>query len=238
MSLAASSDCFAFLDARLRGAVEAAVARGADPHDALRGLYISDEQALRMAAEGVQPPAHQNENESETQSHSHFRLSFAAERLELDPIDAVVLAMCAAPELDPRFGRLYAYLHDDVTRKLASPRLAADLLGDESLPAAEVLARFAPSAPLTRRGAVRMLSGEPATPLADRQLKVADRLAAFLLGAVDLADAAAGSALRHVSPDHLTGRDEATERLRLLLAAETRLPLVACGPDAGAVLAA
>ncbi|HET6869920.1 MAG TPA: ATP-binding protein [Solirubrobacteraceae bacterium] len=224
MSLAVSSDCFAFLDARLRGAVEAAVARGADPQDALRGLYISDEQALAMAASGGSP--------------APVALSFAAERLGLDPIDAVVLAMCAAPELDPRFGRLYAYLHDDVTRKLASPRLAADLLSDESLPAAEVLARFAPGAPLTRRGAVRMLSGEPATPLADRQLKVADRLAAFLLGAVDLADAVAGSALRHVSPDHLTGRDEATQRLRLLLAADTRLPLVACGPDAGAVLSA
>ena len=254
MLLAASSDCFAFLDARLRVAVEAAVARGADPHDALRGLYISDEQALRMAAEGaeatVEPagparparpagpagPAGQNENDSETQSH--LRLGFAAQRLGLDRTDAVVLAMCAAPELDPRFGRLYAYLHDDVTRKLASPRLAVDLLCDESLRAAEVLARFAPGAPLTRRGAVRMLSGEPATPLADRQLKVADRLAAFLLGAVDLADAAADSALRHVSPDQLTGREEATERLRLLLAADTRLPLVACGPDAGAVLAA
>jgi hypothetical protein len=209
---------------RLRSAVEAAVARGADPHDALRGLYISDEQALRMAASGGSsaPPA----------------LGFAAERLGLDRIDAVVLAMCAAPELDPRFGRLYAYLHDDVTRKLASPRLAAELLCDESLPAAEVLARFAPGAPLTRGGAIRMLSGEPATPLADRQVKVADRLAAFLLGAVDLADAAAGSALRHVSPDGLTGREEATERLRLLLAVDTRLPLVACGPDAAAVLAA
>jgi hypothetical protein len=224
-SLAASSDCFAFLDARLRRAVDAAVARGADPNDALRGLYISDEQALRLAAEGGEAPA-------------PVALSFAAERLGLDGIDAVVLAMCAAPELDPRFGRLYAYLHDDVTRKLASPRLAADLLFDESLPHSEVLARFAPGAPLTLRGAIRVLSPEPATPLADCQVKVADRLAAFLLGAVDLADAAAGTALRHVSPDEETGREEATERLRLLLAAETRLPLVACGPDAGAVLAA
>src|SRR5262249_12771050 len=151
-SPAASNDSLAFLDPRLRDAVEAAVARGADPHDALRGLYISDEQAVRMAAEGAEAPAPAG-------------LSFAAERLGLEPIDAVVLAMCAAPELDPRFGRLYAYLHDDVTRKLASPRLAADLLCDESLAPAEVLARFAPGAPLTRRGAIRLLSGEPATPL-------------------------------------------------------------------------
>jgi hypothetical protein len=213
------------LDARLRSAVEAAVARGADPHDALRGLYISDEQALRLAAEGGEEPG-------------LTALSFAAERLGLGAVDAVVLAMCAAPELDPRFGRLYAYLHDDVTRKLASPRLAADLLSDESLSHGEVLARFAPGAPLARHGAIRMLSGESATALADRPVKVADRLAAFLLGAVDLADATSGTALRHVSPDDLTGRVQATERLRLLLAADTRLPLVACGPDAGAVLAA
>jgi AAA+ superfamily predicted ATPase len=220
----ASSDCFAFLGVRLRGAVEAAAAGGAEPHDALRGLYISDDQALRLAAsEGPAAPA---------------SLRFAAERLGLNRIDAIVLAMCAAPELDPRFGRLYAYLHDDVTRKLASPRLAAELLCDGSVAPSEVLARFAPGTPLTGRGAIRVLSGEPATPLADRQVKVADRLAAFLLGAVDLADAATDSALRHVSPEHLSGREAATERLRLLLAADTRLPLVACGPDAGAVLAA
>ena len=35
---------------------------------------------------------------------------------------------CAAPELSPRYGRLYAYLHDDVTRKLPSPRLVGHLL--------------------------------------------------------------------------------------------------------------
>jgi hypothetical protein len=218
-------DPLAFLDARLRTAVQAAVARGADPDDALRGLYISDEQALALAADPGKPP-------------SPPALALAAERLGLDPLDHLVLALCAAPELDPRFGRLYAYLHDDVTRKLASPRLAVELVADETLPPGEVLARFASGAPLACRGAIRLLSGDPATTLADRQVKVADRLAAFLLGAVDLGDADAGTALRRVSPDQLTGRHEVTERLRLLLGADTRLPLVACGPDAAAVLAA
>jgi hypothetical protein len=224
MSPAASSDVLAFLDARLSAAVQAAVARGADPSDALRGLYISDDQALAMAAEAGEPAAPP-------------ALAFAADRLGLRPIDHLVLALCAAPELEPRFGRLYAYLHDDVTRKLASPRLTADLLADDTVTRAAVLACFAPGAPLSRHGAIRLLSGEPATTLADRQVKVADRLVAFLLGAVDLADAAADTALRHVAPNELTGREAATERIRLLLAAETRLPLVACGPDAGAVVA-
>ena len=171
-----AGDVFAFLDARLRAAVQAAVARGADPHDALRGLYISDEQAVALAADGGEPPAPP-------------ALIFAAKRLGLGAIDRLVLALCAAPELDPRFGRLYAYLHDDVTRKLASPRLTADLLSDATLAPGEILARFAPGAPLSRRGAIRLLSGEAATTLADRQVKVADRLAAFLLGAVELASA-------------------------------------------------
>ena len=223
--LTASSECFAFLEVRLRTAVQAAVARGADPHDTLRGLYISDEQALALAADRSEPPAPR-------------ALGLAAERLGLDGIDPIILALCAAPELEPRFGRLYAYLHDDVTRKLASPRLAAELLSDESLSSEEVLARFAPGAPLSRSGAIRLLSAEPVSTLADRQVKVADRLAAFLLGAVDLADAAASTALRHLAPEELTGRPAVTERLRVLLAAETRLPLVAYGPDAGAVLAA
>ncbi len=225
MSHARSDDYFALLDTRLRAAVHAALAGGADPHDVLRGLYISDEQALALAdadAETPELPA----------------LTLAATRLGLSPLDRLILALCAAPELEPRYGRLYAYLQDDVTRKLASPRLAAALIADETMPQSEVLARFAPGAALARRGALRLLSGEPAMTLADRQVKVADRLAAFLLGAVDLADAAPGNALRLVYPDDLTGREAAAERLRLLLAADTRLPLMACGPDAAAVLAA
>ena len=44
-----------------------------------------------------------------------------------------MLAVCAATELNPRYGRLYAYLQDDVTRKLPSPRLVGQLLEGEGL---------------------------------------------------------------------------------------------------------
>jgi hypothetical protein len=219
----AALDWFRFLDTRLRNAVQAAVAGGADPDDSLRGLYISDEQAMALAANDA--------------PRAVPELSIAVQRLGLDALDSLVLVLCAAPELHPRFGRLYAYLQDDVTRKLASPRLAADLLCGEELSRSDVLACFAPGAPLMRSGAIRLLAPEATTTLADRQVKVADRLAAFLLGAGTLADAAAGTALRHVVPQRSTGRDDATERIALLLAAETLLPLVACGPDAGAIVA-
>ena len=228
----AQLDWFRFLDARLSTAVQAAIEQGADPDDALRGLYISDEQALALAAAGDDGAA------AEPLGAAAARLAITAERLGLDALDASVLALCAAPELHPRFGRLYAYLQDDVTRRMASPRLAVDLLAVDGIAPNDVLQSFGPAGPLARRGAVRLIAGDATVPLADRSVKVADRLAAFLLGAGDLGDVAAGVRLRRLEPTPFAGRDDAVERLSLLLASETRLPLIVCGPDAPAVLAA
>jgi len=221
----AQLDWFQFLEGRLQAAVQEAVAGGSDPDDSLRGLYISDDQALSLAG-GDGPPLPAR------------RLTEAAGRLALDALDTSVLALCAAPELHPRFGRLYAYLQDDVTRRLASPRLAADLLSGDSVEPSDVLACFGPSAPLLRGGAIRLPAADASVTLADRPVKVADRLAAFLLGAGDLADAAAGVSLRQLAAAPATGRDEVVERIALLLATRTRLPLIVCGPDAGAIVAA
>ncbi|MGO9973774.1 MAG: ATP-binding protein [Solirubrobacteraceae bacterium] len=228
----AELDWFEFLRARVAAAVRAAVAAGSDPDDALRGLYISDEQALALAS-GEQPA-----DDASPAQDAAARLSIATQRLDLDALDSSVLALCAAPELDPRFGRLYAYLQDDVTRRFPSPRLAADLLAGEGVQRREVLDCFSPAAPLSRRGAIRLVSGEAISTLADRPVKLADRLAAFLLGAAELGEGASGVALRRLDPQPACGREESAERITLLLAARTRLPLVVCGPDAGAILAA
>ena len=111
---------FAFLDARIRAHVEQAASGDPNPGDPLRGLYISDDQALALAADGGA-------------ENADARLADAAARLGLDALDTAVLGLCAAPELDPRYGRLFAYLHDDVTRRLASPRLVAELLAGDGV---------------------------------------------------------------------------------------------------------
>jgi hypothetical protein len=90
--------------------------------------------------------------------------------------------MSAAPELNPRYGRLFAYLQDDITRKLPSPRLIGHLLAGEGVSEADVMTCFDRDAPLRRLGALK-LQGDAATPLAERAIKVADRLAAYLVGA-------------------------------------------------------
>ena len=222
-----STAWFGFLDERLRAAVAAAVAVDASPDDALRGLYISDEQALALAAD-------------ERAADPDERLALAAARLDLDALDSAVLGVCAGPELHPRYERLYGYLQDDVTRRLASPRLAADLLAGDGVERRDVLACFGADAPLLRTGAIELLSGDGNLVLAARPVRVAERLAAFLLGAEGgLAETGAPVALRRapISVGEV-GRDAACAEVRRLLAIGSRLPLLVCGPDAAAIVAA
>src|SRR5215207_215064 len=216
-----------FLDGRLRTAVQAAAAVDDSTDDSLRGLYISDEQALSLAGGAATPDA-------------EARIAVAGERLGVDALDLAVLTVCAAPELHPRYGFLYAYLQDDVTRRLASPRLVADLLEGEGTERADVLSCFGVSARLSRIGALRLLAPDGAVALADRPVKVADRLAAFLLGAGGgLAEAGAPAALRRVEPrPSVSGRHEVVEEVARLLEVDSRLTLMVCGPDAAAIVAA
>src|SRR3954452_25255973 len=159
---------FGFIDRRVMAAVERVAGTDPDPGDPFRGLYISDEVALRLS-------------QGESGSDADERLKAVIAALELDLLEAAVLAVCAATELNPRYGRLYAYLQDDVTRKLPSPRLVGQLLEGEGLTPADVMAAFDADGRLRHLGALTLL-GDAQTPLAERPIKVADGLAAALLG--------------------------------------------------------
>src|SRR4051812_41741577 len=159
---------FGFIDRRVMSAVERVAGSDPDPGDPFRGLYISDEVALRLS-------------HGESGADADERLHHVVQALGLDLLEAAVLAVCAAAELNPRYGRLFAYLQDDVTRKLPSPRLVGQLLEGEGLSAADVMAAFDTAGRLRHTGALKLL-GDAQTPLAERPVKVADRLAAALLG--------------------------------------------------------
>ena len=159
---------FGFIDRRVMAAVERVAGSDPDPGDPFRGLYISDEVALRLT-------------QGDSVSDADARLQSVVQALGLDLLEAAVLAVCAATELNPRYGRLYAYLQDDVTRKLPSPRLVGQLLEGEGLSPADVMGAFDATGRLRHLGALKLL-GDAQTPLAERPIKVADRLAAVLLG--------------------------------------------------------
>ena len=214
---------FGFIDRRVMAAVERVAGSDPDPGDPFRGLYISDETALRLT-------------HGESPSDADERLQMVVEALGLDLLEAAVLAVCAATELNPRYGRLYAYLQDDVTRKLASPRLVGQLLEGEGLSSADVMSAFDADGRLRRLGALKLL-GDAQTPLAERPVKVADRLAAVLLGG-RMDEPAQPTRLRMVElPAHAPGREEAVRIVSALLKRDSRLPIVLAGPDADSLLA-
>src|SRR5919199_2663570 len=194
-SAAPPSISFGFIDRRVMAAVERVAGTDPDPGDPFRGLYISDEVALRLT-------------QGDSVSDADGRLQEVVRALGLDLLEAAVLAVCAAAELNPRYGRLYAYLQDDVTRKLPSPRLVGQLLEGEGLSSADVMAAFDASGRLRHLGALKLL-GDAQTPLAERPVKVADRLAAALLGG-RMDEPAEPTRMRFVPlPAHAPGRDEA-----------------------------
>jgi len=214
---------FGFIDRRVMAAVERVAGSDPDPGDPFRGLYISDEVALRLT-------------QGESVSDADGRLQDVVQALGLDLLEAAVFAVCAATELNPRYGRLYAYLQDDVTRKLPSPRLVGQLLEGEGLSPADVMGTFDAHGRLRHLGALKLL-GDAQTPLAERPIKVADRLAAVLLGG-RMDESPAPTRLRMVNtPVHDPGRTEAVETMAALLARPSTLPVVIAGPDADTLLA-
>jgi hypothetical protein len=216
---------FATLTALVRSSVEAVAATEPDPVDPFRGLYLSDEAAVRLAQDG-------GEDDLDA------RLDTAAALLGLSRVEACALALCAAPELHPRYGRLYGYLHDDLTRRLPSPRLIARLLEGAGFAAPDVLACFDREGRLRASGALRIPDGDASVPLAERGAQAAERLVGFLLG-VDLADSPPDLRIEVVRAHaDALGRAQCVAELAAMLELETSVPLLVAGPDAPRIVAA
>jgi hypothetical protein len=108
-------------------------------------------------------------------------LDVLAHVFALSPLERSVVLLCAAPELDPAFERLYGYVHDDATRKHATAGLAAAVLAVE--PDARLAARAAllPDSPLRR---YRLIAADaPAGAVASASpLRLDERITGYLLG--------------------------------------------------------
>jgi hypothetical protein len=176
-------------------AVDRRRADDADPNDRFRGLYISDAQVdtlLQMPnARWVPEPADaasadalgrlEADADAAERHGERLRLRRLAGSFGLDSLDVELLLIALAPDLDPRFERLYGYLHDDVSRRRASAGLALELCGPGSTPGATTgRARLGPLGPLVAGGL--LVVEEPDRPFLTRSLRVPDRVAAHLIG--------------------------------------------------------
>ena len=167
----------------------------ADPGDRFRGLYISDEQVDGLLGHPPGPLVAPDADEASValrdaleagaaeaeRAGAVIRVRELATAFGLEPADVELLLVALAPDLDPRFERLYGYLHDDVSRRRASVGLALELCGGTATAGgAPIRDRLGPLAPLV---AGRLLIIEDVDrPTLTRPLRVPDRVTAHLLG--------------------------------------------------------
>jgi hypothetical protein len=203
-------DRLAIVAARVAAAVARRREDDPDPSDRFRGLYISEAQ-VDVLLEGPPTPLLPASPDGPTarvaaeleawadaaeQAGAVIRLRRLARGFGLSALDVELLLVALAPDLEPRFERLYGYLHDDVSRRRASAGLALELgiegsiaaAGPGAVSAAGIAigggrARLEPAAPLVAGGLV--IVEDPDRPFLTRSLRVPDRVAGHLLGIDD-----------------------------------------------------
>jgi hypothetical protein len=165
-------------------AVDAEVGRlrASDPDTdpATRGLYVShafaDSLLVRRAAAPIaNSPAR---DVIPTLVSPTSRLSLLAERFALDDADLALLVIAAAPDVDDRLSTLYGYCQDDLSLRCAGAGFALRLAGLDPLDATD-RARLSQ---MSRLVDDRLLEVDDNAVWPRRQLRVADRILAFLLG--------------------------------------------------------
>lgn len=182
------------VEQRVRRAVEARQRTDPDPEDAFRGLYLTDENIVRLLNEegargypdlvaeedaaGV-PGASDPVARDDGQAAGPSRLTALETDFGLTPLDTEILLIALVPDLDDRFEAFYGYLNDDVTRRRPSIGLALGLCGVSPADAV-ARGRLAAAAPL--RDAGLLLAEDRDRPFLSRALRVPDRVTAHLLG--------------------------------------------------------
>jgi hypothetical protein len=112
-----------------------------------------------------------------------LRIVELADLFGLPAFDVDVVLTCLAPELDGRYERLYAYLHDDVTRRRPSVGLVLNLLCPDLAAAVAARARLGPAGALVRNQLVELGEepGQGPASLLHRTLRLDPRITEFLL---------------------------------------------------------
>ncbi|WON73522.1 AAA family ATPase [Nitrosospira sp. Is2] len=117
-----------------------------------------------------------------------LRLERLRELFELTQFDVDVILICLAAEFDLRYEKLYAYLQDDVTKKVPGVQLILNLLAPSLELSISARRRLSADAPLLRFNLIEIVEDlpQPRGPLLSRYLQVDDHIVQYLLGAEGL----------------------------------------------------
>ncbi|HML79881.1 AAA family ATPase [Geobacter sulfurreducens] len=189
-----------WLDCLIRYRIGDAPRRGGDPFGQLRGLVLSDDEINGLlSGDAGEPPRGSSELDDElaalaagvTERRAATRragislpLDNLSRTFNLSPFEEKCLLICLAPELDPKYEKFFAYLHDDVTRRLPTIGLILDLLCPSFPDRVAARTVFDLRAPLAKYRLVRFIQDSPdgPFPFPSRQLMLNERVAGFLLG--------------------------------------------------------
>ena len=170
------------LDALLATAVDAAAdVYGPDAaSDPYRGLVIGPDEVSRLLGRGPGEPVLSRGPGDEPYGRT---LDWLAQAFDLVPIDLDLLLIAAAPEIDLRYERLFAYLQDDVARRRPSVDVALHLLCPDAAARIAARARVAPDSPLRRHDLLHLLvdPAQPGQPLLAQALQVDGQVLRLLL---------------------------------------------------------
>ncbi|HET9532395.1 MAG TPA: ATP-binding protein [Blastocatellia bacterium] len=167
--------------------------------DHFQGLVLSEQEILEI----LTAPSH-DLNMVDTDMESDQRLKRIEERIsrqtgdeglraapplfqvtslfQLERIEAQCLVLCLAPEIESKYSKVFAFLQDDVTKKLPTIDLALRLFCKGMQDRVAARAIFSPNAPLLRNRLLHPTDAPDGSgALSQRALKLDDRIASFLL---------------------------------------------------------
>ena len=106
---------------------------------------------------------------------SHLASAFGLSETELD-----LILLAAAPGFDPRFGRIFGFLADDLARRYLTPSLASRLLAKHGLTDLQMRRLLAADGALRRHGLIRL---GPERPRVEAPIRLDEDMLDRLLGA-------------------------------------------------------
>ena len=174
---------------------EAAVTRtlrGQDRPESLLGLIVSDDEAEAILAEASGRLRVSGTAASAAELADMEKQLTLARRNDPDGIwvrlaavfglaepELDLLFLAAAPAVDPRIGRVYGYLNDDMGKRYLTPTLALRLLDNHGIDLLTLRCMLAADSPLAQ---MRLVNPGPDRPFAECALRVEEALIDRLLG--------------------------------------------------------
>jgi ATP-dependent 26S proteasome regulatory subunit len=131
--------------------------------DRWRGLHLDIDAMQALLASGDLLAGFEGEAATLADAARQNRaFALLADLYGLDDLALAVVALAAAAEIDARYGRLFAFLQDDVTRRRPSPALALDLFCASAAQRAAARGTFASGARLRAEHIIELepVSGE------------------------------------------------------------------------------